>query len=81
MDGERPCAGWSHFLLNQRAGQRQDWDNHQEPADQHGHTQCGVVPKRVSIETGKGAAVVTCGRAEGIKNFAQPMRTIVVQAG
>src|SRR5262249_18899761 len=78
-EGSRACR--SHFLLDQRTGKPKDRDNHQESADQHGNPQRYVIPWRVSVETCEGAAVIARGRAEGVKNFAEAVRTVVIQAG
>ena len=81
--GDRECAGagWRNFLLHQRTGQRQDRDDHEETADQHGEAESGVVPRRVAGQAGEGAAVVAGAGTESVKNFAQAVRAVVVQTG
>ena len=59
---------------------RQDRHDHQESADQHGEADGRVKPWRVGANTGERASVVPRAGCERVKNFAQAMRAVVVQA-
>ena len=79
--GER-AAGDGHLLLSrQTAGRRQNRNQEQEAADQHGEAEREVVPGRVCVDPGESAAVVAGGAGVGVQNFAEAVRSVVVHVG
>ena len=79
--GKVPALAAKLSSVHERTGQSHDRHDHQEPAEQHGEAERRVVPRRVGGEAGEGAAVVAGAGTEGVKNFAQAVRAVVVQAG
>ena len=81
LTGKVPALAGTIFLLRERPGEREQRHNHAEPAEQHVKAERRVIPRRVGVEAGEGAAVVARAGSVGVKHFAQAVRAVVVQAG
>src|SRR5215471_6536731 len=76
------CAGRDRhqFLLRQTARRRQQRNDHQEAAPQHGEPQRGVQVRRIGAQTGKRASVVTGGARIGVQDLRETVRPVVGHA-
>ena len=85
FDPERPGAGGHLFLAGEVSGEGEDRDDGEEPADEHGEAQRGVVVHiavgRRGGEAGKRRAVIADGGAEGVEHLAEAVGTGIIESG
>src|SRR5579872_1909906 len=76
------AAGCRHLFFDSKATRHgQQRNDQQEAADECGKPDGEVVPGRIRVNPGEGAAVVSRGTGVGIEQFGETVRAAIVQVG
>ena len=71
---QRAAGYGNQFLCGQAAGNCQRRDDEEEPSDQHVEANRQVVPGRVGVDSGKGAAVIARAARIRVQDFGETVR-------
>src|SRR5271168_836276 len=68
------------FFARKTPRDRQNWNHHKKPPQQHGHRHTGVVPKRVCIQSPECRPVISHCRRIRVQNLRQSVRSRIRDA-
>ena len=81
MGRQRAARDRDQFLRGEAAGNRERRNNEQESGNQHVDAQRQVVPGRIGIDSGEGAAVVSGAARVRVQDFGEAVGSAVIGIG